>query len=950
MKALLELVSVKKDYLVDSLAYPALLGIDIKFPHTGFVSVLGPSGCGKTTLLNIVGGLDKPTSGELIVEGKSTKDFKSADWDAYRNARVGFVFQSYNLIGHLSVLDNVETALVLSGEKAEKRKEKALNALRQVGLEDVVKKQPNQLSGGQMQRVAIARALANDPQIILADEPTGALDSKTSVQVMEILKDLSKNHLVIMVTHNEKLAKKYSDRIISMKDGLIVSDEPSLIIDEQIDVPEKIAKKTSMGPWTAIKHSLKNISSKKGRTTITAIACSFGIIGVALVMAASNGLNSYIANVETSVASTVPIVVSPSVYDYSSANDGVSWTRFPDEENIYVYDNSSSSYLIHRNAYDRQYFDYIDQAVEDGLASSVLYNRQYFRFNVITKSGNTDQYQLVEQYNSAGYTGSVVSSATGLPATVFHELYGEEESLSSLYTTIYGRFPEAADEIVLVTDKYNRIELSTLEELGIVSESEHPSNQDTISFSELVYDYEGDAEYKEYKAYRTSDFFQLDDPNTVRHEYKVSNAVDITSVTPVDAGGNPVSSIANADHIKLDGEEKEKTFYYYETPYRSGSSLSSDLESVFENDAAYNPISLKIVGVLRPTEESIINLMPASLAYTKELSDILAADIEEGGAGYPIASLAKTNYWMSPSDFQALQTTLSMSFSSWEEYDIVSTFSDLLNECYTYLYPWAYLGTIAGSTSSPSNYMSYCRMVGGDFGGSETKIDTSDYISLLSQFLEPGFFNGTQEDYNFIDLVAFSNGGSLITSILIFPVSISEKDELLAYLDAYNQGKADVDQIVYTDVMSTVTDTLAIVTTVVPSVLVVFASVSLVVSSVLTSIITYVSVLERSKEIGILRACGARKIDIARLFESECFLIGIISGLIGIFMAWICCFPINMVLDSLFPDYNLSSIASLNPWICIALVAVSVVLALLSGLIPAIAAAKKDPVEVLRSQ
>src|SRR5574344_1108839 len=370
------LLNIQKDYFVDGKPFKALKGISLAFPDKGFVAILGPSGCGKTTLLNIIGGLDHYTDGDLLIDGKSTKQFSDREWDGYRNERIGFVFQSYNLIPHENILQNVEVSLLLNGVSKRERNERAMAALKSVGLEESAKKRPNQLSGGQMQRVALARAVVNNPKIILADEPTGALDSGTSLQVMEMLRDIAQDRLVIMVTHNRDLADQFAERIIEMKDGVITKDTAPLSVDNIVPSGKEISKKTAMSFMTALRSSFLNIGTKKARTILTAVASSIGIIGVALVLAVSNGFTNYVDNVEGSVASSVPITISPVDYSYLPADSG-NYTEYPDDNKVHVYDTSNSAYVVHRNNYSHDCFNYVQKTVDTGWARSIMFNRIY---------------------------------------------------------------------------------------------------------------------------------------------------------------------------------------------------------------------------------------------------------------------------------------------------------------------------------------------------------------------------------------------------------------------------------------------------------------------------------------------------------------------------------------------------------------------------------------------
>ncbi len=971
---MLELINIKKDYYVNKEPFPALKDVSLGFLDKGFVSILGHSGCGKTTLLNIIGGLDHYTSGDLLIDGKSTKDFVDSEWDAYRNERVGFVFQSYNLIPHQSILSNVETGLMLNGVPRQERKERALKALEDVGLADVYKKKPNQLSGGQMQRVALARAIVNNPKIVLADEPTGALDSATSKQVMELLKEASKTRLVIMVTHNRELAYEYSDRIITMKDGKIESDSDPVPLLDKTNSPKEINKKTSMSFLTALKSSWANIRTKKGRTILTAIASSIGIIGVALVLAVSNGFSMYVDKVESGVAGSVPISITPVTYTYkqtSNQND----TIYPDDEEVKVYDMSSSLMSIHQNRFTKDYFDYIEKTKEKGWASSIMYNRQNLTFNLLTDSPESSGGVLsINQYRSAGSTGSAISSVTGLPTTIFHELYGTSEEMSKWYDCIGGRMPQSKDEIVLITDRYNRVEKSTLKYLGMLSST---SQEKTISFSDILYN-EKTGEGKTYKVYRNADLYK-------NIEYK-ETAVDSYKVTKIDI-----------ENMKVLGEKSQTTIRYFAS--------QPSASYVYSHDELFNPVKLKIVGIMRPREDSYISLMPSSLGYLSELKDYLADDgmskdsseslktthqrlcdavkgnvyfrydVDEDGNQTSNDGLYKLNslineYRTSYKLDEIFERYKESKTLTDEDKNTLSTlFTNLptnISTCLSYRDFWGNSSNTLGVPNYTSCYyfLNHCQNIGCDLLQSEVEIpsfSSTNTTSLIASLValglkieDPSFWNDIsnidRSDWCLIDFLALQNNFSIITSVLIFPASLTTKQALTDYLSAYNEGKDDGDAIVYSDVMGTFTESLGVLIQVISAVLVVFASISLVVSSIMTGIITYVSVVERTKEIGILRACGARKKDVGRLFEAECVIIGGMAGLIGVGFSWIACFPISAIIDHQFPGNGLEQIASLSPIHALILVAIAIALAFISGLIPARIAAKKDPVTALRTE
>ena len=971
LSPMLELRHIEKDYYVDKKAYPALKDVSIAFEDVGFVAILGPSGCGKTTLLNIIGGLDHYTSGDLLVDSKSTKDFKDHEWDAYRNEQVGFVFQSYNLIPHMSVLDNVEMSLLLNGASKGERQKKALLALEAVGLKEMIKKRPNQLSGGQMQRVALARAIVNNPKIILADEPTGALDSVTSVQVMKILKKLSETRLVIMVTHNRDLAFEYADRIVEAKDGEIVHDsKPFFPKRENSESQKLISKKTSMSFWTALKSSFNNIRTKKVRVILTAVASSIGIFGVALVLAVSNGFQNYVSNVEGSIASSVPITISKTSYTYASNSKAKLPEEFPSDNNVNVYDSSKTTFISHTNYYDNDYIDnVINPLVDEGLARSILVNRKGLEFNLIKKvhSDNTgkDTYKFIDQYASAGATANIVSSATSLPATIFHELYGEEKGVLSMYDCIYGKYPQSSDELVLILDRYNRVDLSTLKALGILPSDEEKYNA-KISFEDILGN-------NIYKAYLNSTFYGQNeaDCNLGVRGYN--------SITPHYKDGKLVLEGNTSDVKTIHRVQREDT-------------QSIGAQNIYENDAKYKPKTLKIVGILRPSKDSYVQLMPTSIGYLSSLTKEFVEDAENN-CGF--IHEANEESWYIPTGVSKTSSGLVYNEADDGRKEIETAFNSILSSVnsggtlsvtsvsslakalrFTRFYvPESDKTRGVYSILNVTGYLNESRKAGKDFrgdlvgrlvdclSGKDEQKKKEATFAFLERILESSFYQNGHEketydidsdvldmDFNIADLIAYFQSYSLVTSILIFPTALTTKDALTKKLDAYNEGKEESKKIYYSDIMSTFTSSLSTLIEVLSTVLVVFASISLVVSSIMTAIITYVSVIERTKEIGILRACGARKTDVGRLFEAECVIVGFVAGLIGVVCAGLACFPISQIVDHLYPGNNLSSIASLNPLHAVVLILVSIVLAFISGLIPARIGANKDPVIALRTE
>ena len=955
---------VDKNYYIGKMAFPALRDVSLSFPNRGLIAILGESGSGKTTLLNIIGGLDHATGGEVFVNEQSTKSFKPSDWDDYRNKRIGFVFQSYNLIAHYSVLQNVELAPRLAGLSKEQRRDTSLAVLEKVGLKELAKKRPNQLSGGQMQRVAIARALANDPEIILADEPTGALDTQTSLQVMELLKEISKEHCVILVTHNETLANAYAERIIRMSDGRVSSDSAPL--EDVGSVPEvKAKKKAGMSLLTLINSSFQSVKSKKGRTALTAVACSIGIIGIALVLATSNGFSGYVSRVETSVASSVPISISPTIYSFNSkiVEDYSESAAFPSDNKVRVYDTSSNAFVAHRNEFTPEYFDYLQRVMDDptceayGTAMSIMKNRDGFSMHMLALDGDTEKVKEINTYSSAGTLGSAISSVANLPATVMHELYGDEKSMSSAYDVLAGHYPKEKDEMVLIIDRFNRVEMGTLRKLGILHSSANYETMEghTIDFSDILYEGLGDAKFKQYKCYRTSDYYRIN---------------DIPSRTITRDSWEDISY--NLLQGRFVGTESTAELTVYP---------AQDIEDVYANDDIFHPVNCKIVGILRPTKESYLSLMPTSIGYLPSLTEYLVEDISEGGAGKPIADAQKENWFIARNylkdsegefvldddgnktidtvndglcrlnnAFEELKKVLETQGTEGEDSVSSTTITNAFNKVPTVV--WAYAYFDEGTTTylynaSSSSYFSLCR----NYGVELKRIDSSllKAETLLAKLITKGFFSD-HDQVNFIDLLGFIQAYSAIKAVLVFPKSLTTKEALVDYLNKWNEGKADSESIYFNDVMSTFTDSIGMIVSVISAVLITFASISLVVSSVMTAIITYISVIERTKEIGVLRACGARKRDVGRLFESECLFVGLFAGAIGVALSYLICIPINAILNANFPTYNLGQIAMLHPLHGLLLLGIAAVLGLLSGLVPSRLAARKDPVICLRSE
>ncbi len=823
---MLELKNIFKTYTMGELKVKALKDISINFRKHEFVSILGPSGCGKTTLLNIVGGLDKYTSGDLIIDGKSTKDFNDKDWDAYRNSKIGFVFQSYNLIPHLTVLENVELSLTLSGIKAKDRKNKAKKALSDVGLIEEINKKPNQLSGGQMQRVAIARALVNDPQIILADEPTGALDSETSVQIMEILKKISSKKLIIMVTHNKELADKYSTRIINILDGKITNDSsPFKLNKKNKEINKK--EKTSMSLFTAFNLSFKNLFSKKTKTFLTSFAGSIGIIGIALILAVSNGFTGYINNIQKDTLSSYPISISSIAIDYDALTSG-SLPELPEEGedgNLSIYDISKIiGEFGHFNYLSPNFVNYIndyyekDQKKEEPELSSLKIEYST-KLNILTKV-NENIIKLD--------TSTTTSSLYGTTSSLFFEGFDDKNFVLSYYDVIEGSYPTNKNEIALVVGENNTISKQQLDKLGISYTSNPDGTFEPINISDFI-----------------------------GKSYKV---------------------IVNDD--------------YYIPVYDSESNLvsfkkSEDYEMLYNSE---NSITLNISGVLKLKENATSSLFDEGLMYLPDFSKTYIENCK--------SSLIATKTIENQTIYEAF------------EIDVSELKSFLGNSN-----PFVFTDPYSMKYIIENQY--------------NTEISLEEVLNLALQSV---------------------GASSIPTGIYVYPTTFDAKQNFLNAISEWNKSDKGIkNKIVYTDATGFLTSTLGQLVNIISYVLIAFSSVSLIVSSIMIGIITYTSVIERTKEIGVLRSIGARKKDISRLFNAETATIGFISGIIGIVVTYLLCPIINVIINSV-AGTEIGQIALLNPIHALILIAISVILTLISGFIPSRIASKKDPVVALRTE
>lgn len=898
---MLVLKNVVKDYQAGDEVVHALKGVSINFRKNEFVSILGPSGCGKTTMLNIIGGLDHYTKGDLMINGKSTATFKDRDWDVYRNHRIGFIFQSYNLIPHQTILGNVELALTIAGADKETRIKKAKQALDRVGLKGQYNKRPNQLSGGQCQRVAIARALVNDPEILLADEPTGALDSETSVQIMNLIKEISGERLVIMVTHNPELAKEYSTRIVRLLDGEIIEDtrpynlddemkesreEPAAITAEKVGDEKAAGKKerAKMSFFTAFKLSARNLISKKGRTILVGIAGSIGIIGVAMVLAFSAGIKGYVKSMQDDMLSGNPITITETSYDLNAINSLMSKEQKKEivKQPNYAYVNGMVEYLAKtndaakaffvKNEITQDYIDYVKDMPKDYYAAMKFgygldLNNNIYTDMKKTASGDSENIsisaltssyvKLLEQTrfkDNAKYVTALIPSFEQAPNSV--------DYIESQYD-VTGKIATEKDEIMLVLDKNDELYDVLLARLGIYPQE---------NFLNLIYKVD-ESHKKYYDESKEIKSFSFDELLDKTFTYYSNNQVYTETNNP-----------AKPFTYNFLGENVDKT---------GGEGLE-----------------LKVVGILQPKKDISYGCLTSGVYYTEKLTDyVLETEKESKIVEY----------------VEGLDENDNVGNGLFTEQSLI-------------------LGMYAGNLITFDYKYTYDK----DESGNPVYVDYTGGVSFASSAglkLSVGS-SGKGLDYGEFKrvIIRATGGNSLSNSVTIYPISFDSKDLVTDYLDKWNDDHA---KITYTDTLSLIISLINTMINVVSYALVGFTSVSLVVSTVMIGIITYVSVVERIKEIGVIRSLGGRKKDVSHLFNAETFIIGLLSGAIGVGVTYLLSGIINAILESL---TNIPNLAALPFYQALMMIALSVALTLISGLIPARSAAKKDPVVALRTE
>jgi putative ABC transport system permease protein len=903
---MLQIKNIGKQYITGELTQNALNDVSLNLRDNEFVAILGPSGSGKTTLLNIIGGLDRYDKGDMIINSISTRKYKDRDWDSYRNHTIGFVFQSYNLISHQSILANVELALTISGISRIERKRRAKEALTKVGLGDQLHKRPNQMSGGQMQRVAIARALVNNPDILLADEPTGALDTETSVQVMELIKEIAKDRLVIMVTHNAELASEYANRIVKLRDGKIIDDSNPYEIDEaKLEEPKhKNMGKASMSFFTALSLSFNNLRTKKGRTILTSFAGSIGIIGIALILSLSTGVNNYIDKIQRDTMVSYPITIEAQSFDIASMMEvGMDYaTSDIDHELDEIYSNAynlemanKSTTSIKKNNLSplKEYLDNKDNEIHQYIGENGI----VYSYNVSFDTYAYDPNRELINTNGSGFSNRVYSGmnndmSMGMSMqsnnSNFTELLpGSDDLLISPaitdnYEVLYGSWPREYNELVLVLDKNNEISLSALYELGIL-----PSNE----YMELLDKVESGVEI-EFKTYNWS-YEELHNQTfymVPTSDYYVKN----------DSG-----------LYEYIGEDKDRL-----------------------TDLVKNSLELKVVGIVRPMEDASYTSINRSIGYTKALTDYIIektnnSDVVTAQEASPDTNVVNGMTFEPKNDEAKAADTIEYlsGLGISEKAKLAKNIIQMMSiEDPTS----AEMMLSMGETEMAAILDEYLK-----------EPDNETLLTMYDFYISTGSYESNMTNFGYVSL-------DVPSSISLYADNFEDKEAITDTIEKYNSTASAENQINYTDYVGLLMSSVTTIVNVISYVLIAFVAVSLIVSSIMIGIITFISVLERTKEIGILRAIGASKRNISQVFNAETFIVGLFAGLIGVGVTLLLLMPINAIIHVAANTTDIS--ASLPIWSAIVLVVLSMLLTLIAGLIPSRKAAKKDPVEALRTE
>ena len=908
---MLQLKNIVKTYVTGDMTQDALKGVSISFRENEFVSILGQSGSGKTTMLNIIGGLDRYTSGDLIINGVSTKEYKDADWDYYRNNSIGFVFQSYNLIPHQTVLANVEMALTLAGVSKKERRERAISVLKKVGLADHIHKKPNQMSGGQMQRVAIARALINNPDILLADEPTGALDSETSIQIMELLKEIAKDKLVIMVTHNPELAEKYSTRIVKLLDGRITADSNPCQAWE-VQTAQRPKKKISMSFGTALSLSFNNLRTKKGRTLLTAFAGSIGIIGIALILALSTGMNNYIADVQKDTMASYPITISSQTLDVSgvlgmraevigerrNAADAAQAGRsgiYADYSALEQSEKMSTSIVENNLTEFKKYLDDPDSEIRQYLGENGIIYTYDVNFSVYSHDadGNLiDSDSDPDEKTGSAAGGGIMSRFTGSSgndstAVNFSELMtgangeGVSQAVTVSYDVLYGSWPEQANEVVLVLNQDNAISAKTLYQLGLITQEQYDAAAEKIRNGE------------------TADEF---------------------SFSYADACRQTLYLVPACDHYI---ENENGAFAKIEDAALNEETL---LDGVLE---------LKITGIIRPREDAADAGITTAVAYTAGLTDYVIEHTNESA----VVQAQEAD--------DTINVLTGMAFESPDDASKAADAKEYLSglgisekaSFYKLMMYYAQSGDTASAAAGMT--MDETAMAAALDGWLASEPDQEILVKVYEEYLAGATYEDNMKAFGKVSYDAPS-------SISIYTDSFENKDAIAACIEAYNETAGEDARITYTDYVAMLTSSITTIINGISYVLIAFVAISLVVSCIMIGIITHISVMERTKEIGILRALGASKRNISQVFNAETFIIGCCAGLLGIGVSLLALLPINAIIAKVSGLADLT--AQLPVQSSVILIVISIVITVLGGLIPAKKAAKKDPVIALRTE
>ena len=970
---MLKLVQIKKDYKAGDSVVHALKGIDLEFRENEFVAILGNSGCGKTTMLNIIGGLDHYTSGDLIINGTSTKRFRDSDWDSYRNHSIGFVFQSYNLIPHQTVLSNVELALTLSGVAPSERRSRAAEALKKVGLGDQIHKKPNQMSGGQMQRVAIARALVNDPDIILADEPTGALDSETSVQIMDLLKEISHDKLIIMVTHNPELAEQYASRIIRIKDGRIVDDSAPFSSGIEEMPMKKKRKKPSMSLFTALSLSTNNLLTKKARTILTAFAGSIGIIGIALIMSLSNGIQNYIDYIQKDTLSSYPLSIYSESVDMTTLISSLMGAQSSIEENQHETDAVYSSTVLYSLMNSmvnsdtktnnlkpfKQYLDDSDSEINQ-YVSAVQYTYD-LDMNLYAEDpdghiAKADTAELMQNAMSATFGGDYSAFFSGTYGQMYSIMDAWSEiragsggelvdpQLKDTYDLVYGHWPESYDEAVLMVDSNNEVSDLVLYALGLKSTSTLSDDMQAFMSSETLrtdlecWSYE-DICSMSFRYIYPADMYQYNEETgeyesvadqelALANLYKNGLEVKLVGIIRPNADSN--SSVTGAvyythaliEHVVQEAETKDLVRRQREDethdvfnglPYLDGDEALTNSKKI---SAAKDYLA-------SADEEQIADVYIAYMSvppeeYVEEMLDEQLGDFSREDLEGMIVS-ANPGY-ASMMD-QLDDDTLFAFLDEMMKDQISEAYGEQMRELYSAL----------DASELVEDFQLLC-------------LEDDDYLWIYENAIPPVYSeNKLHDNYKKLGYVDLDDP----SEITLYAASFEDKDAIGTAIDHYNDLASEDDQIEYTDLVATLMSSITSIINVITYVLIAFVAISLVVSSIMIGIITYISVLERTKEIGILRAIGASKRDVSRVFNAETVIIGFSAGALGVILTILLNIPITAIVHDL---TGIMVLRSSLPWAgAVFLVAVSMILTFIAGLIPSGMAAKKDPVEALRT-